>query len=97
MPVFRCPYCGERIKDDGQFCSHCGKQFDRPNVDGYSTYHQEVGGWLAKSVGIIILWFILLLVVGFISKMLGLPKYDGHAFIFATLLTFVIVVFLKLK
>lgn len=70
MAVLRCPYCGERIKEGDQFCSHCGKQFDKPEIDGYSTYHQELGGMMVKCIGVLILlWTYFSMMAAWFNQM----------------------------
>ena len=94
MAVLRCPYCGERVKKNDLFCSHCGKQFDKPHIDDVDTAWQEVGGMFAKCVGFILLWIIVGLIVGFITHTFNLlPMYSPWLIILTTVFTVVIWIF----
>lgn len=58
MPILRCPYCGEQIQQGAEYCGHCGKQIDKPVIDEYATYHDDLGGFMRKWIGIFILLFV---------------------------------------
>ena len=72
MAVLRCPYCGEEIKPDVNFCSNCGKEIDKPVVDEYATYHKELGGFMVKSIGLFFLVIIVFSVVATLFRQVGL-------------------------
>lgn len=97
MVVLRCPYCGKKITKDMQYCSHCGKQIDKPHIDDVDTAFQDVGHIMVKMVGVVVLWFIVLILVGFIGNILGFPKYSSFLFILSFVLTGLIVIFIKLR
>ena len=91
MAVLRCPYCGERVKEKDRFCSHCGKEFDKPHIDDVDTMFQETGSIMASLIKIIILWVIVGLIVGFITHTFNLlPAYSPWLLILTTLFTVVI-------
>lgn len=93
MVVLRCPYCGERVKQNTNYCSKCGKEFDKPHIDDVDTSWQETGSLMVKFFGFIILWFLILLCIGFVVHALGLPMNYWLAFIGALVLTVVIWIF----
>lgn len=98
MVVLRCPYCGEELKKDMNFCSHCGKEIDKPEIDEYATYHREVGGWIATFIAFVVLWFILLMVVGIVTySVLGISNNHLLSFVLSFVLTVVIIVWWRLK
>jgi DNA-directed RNA polymerase subunit RPC12/RpoP len=98
MVVLRCPYCGEKIRQGERFCPHCGKEIDKPHIDEVDSAFQDVGGIMISIFGFIILWFVLGLVVGFITHSLNLlPPYSPWLLIVTTVLTVVVFVVLKLK
>ena len=72
MVVLRCPHCGEEIRQDESFCSHCGKQIDKPVIDEYATYHQDLGGFMVKSIGVFVLLFIYFVVFATYFNQMGL-------------------------
>ena len=91
MVVLRCPYCGEKVKQGDRFCSHCGEQFDKPHIDEVDSAFQDVGSIMVKIVGFIVLWFIVGLIVGFITHTFNLlPAYSPWLLILTTLFTVVI-------
>ena len=91
MVVLRCPYCGEKVKQGDRFCSHCGEQFDKPHIDEVDSAFQDVGSIMVKIVGFIVLWFIVGLIVGFITHTFNLlPAYSPWLLISTTLFTVVI-------
>lgn len=98
MVVLRCPYCGEEVKEGDNFCSHCGKDFDKPAIDEYATYHRDLGGWIATFFAFVILWFILIVVVGFVTFSV-LHISDNHllSFVLSFVLTVIIIVWWRLK
>ena len=59
MAVLRCPYCGEIISTGSQYCSHCGKQIDKPVVDQYWSGRVEGLNIFLKIAGVVLLWFII--------------------------------------
>lgn len=97
MVVLRCPYCGKKIRQDENFCSHCGKEIDKPHIDDVDTAFQDVGGIIFKLIGIVILWFIMLIIVGLIGNVLGFPSYSPVLFILSFVVTGFIVVLYWLK
>lgn len=98
MAVLRCPYCGERVKTGDRFCSHCGKEFDKPHVDDVDTAFQETGGIIVKLIAFVILWFIVGLIVGFITHTFNLlPAYSPWLVIITTVFTVVLSFFLLRK
>ena len=98
MVVLRCPYCGEKIRQGERFCPHCGKEISKPHIDEVNTAFQDVGSIMVSIVGFIILWFVLGLVVGFITHSLNLlPPYSPWLLIITTVLAVVVFVVLKLK
>ena len=97
MVVLRCPYCGEHVRQGDQFCSHCGKQFDKPEIDEYSSFYQEGAGLVFKLIGLVILWFIILLFIGFVWHATGLPMNYGVSFVLSFVLTAIVVLFIKKK
>lgn len=97
MVVLRCPYCGKKIRQDENFCSHCGKEIDKPHIDDVDTAFQDVGGIIFKLIGIVILWFIMLIIVGLIGNVLGFPRYSPVLFILSFVVTGFIVVLYWLK
>lgn len=96
MVVLRCPYCGEKIRQGEQYCPHCGKEIDKPHIDEVDSAFQDIGGIMITIIGFIILWFILLIVVGFIGNLLHFGN-RGLLFILAFVLTVVITAVIKLK
>ena len=90
MAILRCPYCGEKIERNMKFCSHCGKEIDKPYIDEVDTAFQDIGRIMVKIVAFIIFFFIVMIIVGFIGNLLGFPKYDGGLFIFACILSIVL-------
>lgn len=97
MVVLRCPYCGKKIRQDENFCSHCGKEIDKPHIDDVDTAFQDVGSIMFKLIGIVILWFIMLIIVGLIGNVLGFPSYSPVLFILSFVVTGFIVVLYWLK
>ena len=98
MVVLRCPYCGEKIRQGERFCQHCGKEIDKPHIDEVDSAFQDVGGIMISIVGFIILWFVLGLIVGFITHTFNLlPPYSPWLLIITTFLAVVVFVVLKLK
>ena len=98
MAVLRCPYCGERVRENDHFCGRCGKEFDKPHIDDVDTMFQETGSIIGSIIGFIILWFILGLVVGFITHSLNLlPPYSPWLLIITTILTVIVFLMYKLK
>lgn len=98
MVVLRCPYCGEKIRQGENYCPHCGKEIEKPHIDEVDTAFQDVGNIMVSIVGFVILWFILGLIVGFITHALNLlPPYSPWLLISTTVLTVVVFAFLKLK
>ena len=97
MVVLRCPYCGKKIRQDENFCSHCGKEIDKPHIDDVDTAFQDVGNIMFKLIGIVILWFIMLIIVGLIGNVLGFPNYSPVLFILSFVVTGFIVVLYWLK
>ena len=76
MPILRCPYCGEKIEKNVKLCSHCGKEIDKPHIDDVDTAFQDMGNIIVNIIGFIVLWFVVGLVVGFITHGLNLlPPY----------------------
>jgi len=91
MVVLRCPYCGEKINQGDTFCSKCGNHIDRPHVDDVDTAFQDVGSIMIKIVGFVVLWFIVGLIIGFITHTFNLlPMYSPWLLILTTLFTGVI-------
>lgn len=98
MVVLRCPYCGEKIRQGERFCPHCGKEIDKPHIDEVDSAFQSIGGIMISIVGFVVLWFVLGLVVGFITHSLNLlPAYSPWLLIITTILTVVVFLVLKLK
>lgn len=98
MAVLRCPYCGERVQENNRFCSCCGKEFDNPHIDDVDTMFQEISSIICSIIGFIILWFILGLVMGFITHSLNLlPPYSPWLLIITTVLTVIVFLLFKLK
>ena len=98
MVVLRCPYCGEKIRQGERFCPHCGKEISKPHIDEVNTAFQDVGSIMVSIVGFVILWFVLGLVVGFITHSLNLlPAYSPWLLIITTVLAVVVFLVLKLK
>ena len=97
MVVLRCPYCSKKIRQDENFCSHCGKEIDKPHIDDVDTAFQDVGSIMFKLIGIVILWFIMLIIVGLIGNVLGFPSYSPVLFILSFVVTGFIVVLYWLK
>lgn len=98
MVVLRCPYCGEKIRQGERFCPHCGKEISKPHIDEVNTAFQDVGSIMVSIVGFVVLWFVLGLVVGFITHSLNLlPAYSPWLLIITTVLAVVVFVVLKLK
>lgn len=98
MVVLRCPYCGEKIRQGERFCPHCGKEISKPHIDEVNTAFQDVGSIMVSIVGFVVLWFVLGLVVGFITHSLNLlPPYSPWLLIITTVLAVVVFVVLKLK
>ena len=98
MVVLRCPYCGEKIRQGERFCPHCGKEISKPHIDEVNTAFQDVGSIMVSIVGFVVLWFVLGLVVGFITHSLNLlPPYSPWLLIITTVLAVVVFVALKLK
>lgn len=97
MVVLRCPYCGKKIRPNENFCSHCGKEIDKPHIDDVDTAFQDVGSIMFKLIGIVILWFIMLIIVGLIGNVLGFPSYSPVLFILSFVVTGFIVVLYWLK
>lgn len=98
MVVLRCPYCGEKIRQGERFCPHCGKEIDKPHIDEVNSAFQSIGGIMISIVGFVVLWFVLGLVVGFITHSLNLlPAYSPWLLIITTVLAVVVFVVLKLK
>lgn len=98
MVVLRCPYCGEKIRQGERFCPHCGKEIDKPHIDEVDSAFQSIGGIMISIVGFVVLWFVLGLVVGFITHSLNLlPAYSPWLLIITTVLAVVVFVVLKLK
>ena len=91
MAVLRCPYCGERVKEKDRFCSRCGEKFDKPHIDDVDTMFEETGSIIAGIIKFVVLWFIVGLVVGFITHALNLlPMYSPWLLILTTLFTVII-------
>ena len=98
MVVLRCPYCGEKIRQGERFCPHCGKEISKPHIDEVNTAFQDVGSIMVSIVGFVVLWFVLGLVVGFITHTFNLlPAYSPWLLIITTVLAVVVFVVLKLK
>lgn len=98
MVVLRCPYCGEKIRQGERFCPHCGKEIDKPHIDEVDSAFQSIGSIMISIVGFVVLWFVLGLVVGFITHSLNLlPPYSPWLLISTTVLAVVVFVVLKLK
>ena len=96
MAVLRCPYCGERVKEGDHFCSHCGKEFDKPHIDDVDTAFQETGSIIWNIIGFIVLWIIIGLIVGFITHIFNLlPPYSPWLLISTTVLTLIVFIFIK--
>ena len=95
MPILRCPYCGEKIEQNMKFCSHCGKEIDKPHIDEVDTAFQDIGRTMVKMIAIVILWFIILIVLGLICKPLNVPV--NVSFILSFVVTIAIVAVIKLK
>ncbi|WP_407415724.1 zinc ribbon domain-containing protein [Methanobrevibacter sp.] len=91
MVVLRCPYCGEKINQGDEFCSHCGKTIDKPHIDEVDSAFQDIGSIIVKIIGFIILWIIVGLIIGFITHTFNLlPTYSPWLLILTTVLTVVI-------
>lgn len=91
MAVLRCPYCGERVRKGDHFCGRCGEQFDKPHIDDVDTAFQDVASIMLKIIGFCVLWFIVGLLIGFITHSLNLlPMYSPWLLIFTTIVTAVI-------
>lgn len=98
MVVLRCPYCGEKIRQGERFCPHCGKEIDKPHIDEVDSAFQDVGSIMVSIVGFVVLWFVLGLIVGFITHTFNLlPAYSPWLLIITTVLTVVVFLVLKLK
>lgn len=98
MAVLRCPYCGERVRPGDNFCSHCGKKFDKPHVDDVDTMFQESASIMASLIKFILLWVVVGLIVGFITHGLNLlPMYSPWLLIWTTILTVIVWLLIKLK
>ena len=97
MAVLRCPYCGEHVDNGDRFCRHCGQGFDKPVVDEISTSFQESGRLIVKLVGVFVLWFIILVLVGLVWNGLGLSMNYGLCFVLSFVLTLLVVLLIKLK
>ena len=98
MVVLRCPYCGEKIRQGERFCPHCGKEIDKPHIDEVDSAFQDVGSIMVSIVGFVVLWFVLGLIVGFITHTFNLlPAYSPWLLIITTVLAVVVFVVLKLK
>ena len=98
MAVLRCPYCGEKVRPGDNFCSHCGKEFDKPHIDEVDTMFEETGSIIAGIIKFVVLWFIVGLVVGFFTHALNLlPMYSHWLVILTTFFTVVIWLLIKLK
>ena len=83
MAVLRCPYCGEKVNPGDKFCSKCGNEFDKPHIDEVDSAFQDVGSIMVKIVGFIVLWFIVGLIVGFITHTFNvLPAYSPWLYFF---------------
>lgn len=96
MVVLRCPYCGEKIRQGEHFCPHCGKEIDKPHIDEVNSAFQDVGNIMVSIVGFVILWFIVGLVVGFVTHSLNLlPAYSPWLLIITTFLTVVVFAVIK--
>lgn len=95
MPVLRCPYCGEKIGKNVKFCSHCGKEIDKPHIDEVDTAFQDIGRTMVKMIAIVVLWFIVLIVLGLIGKLLNIPI--NISFILSFVVTIGIVAVIKSK
>lgn len=88
MAVLRCPYCGERVKTGDNFCNHCGKEFDKPHVDDVDTAFQETGSIMVKIFVLAVLWFIMLILIGFVTySILGISNNHMLSFVLSIVLT----------
>ena len=98
MVVLRCPYCGKKISQGENFCSHCGKEIDKPHIDDVDSAFQDVGSIMVQIVGFVILWGIVGLVVGFITHAFNLlPMYSPMLLVWTTVFTVLIVGLIKLR
>lgn len=96
MAVLRCPYCGEKVKQGDRFCSHCGEEFDKPHVDELDTAFQETGRSMVKVFAVVVLWFVLLILMGFVTySVLGIQDNHMLSFVLSIVLTAVIVLLFK--
>ena len=96
MAILRCPYCGERVDTGDRFCSHCGEEFDKPHVDELDTAFQETGRSMVKVFAVVVLWFVLLILMGFVTySVLGIQDNHWLSFVLSIVLTAVIVVLFK--
>ena len=94
MAILRCPYCGERVKSGDNFCSNCGREFDKPHIDDVDTAFQDVGSIMGKIILFVVLWIVVGLVVGFITHTFNLlPMYSPWLIILTTIFTVVIWIF----
>ena len=73
MVVLRCPFCGEKIQQGSQYCNHCGKEIDKPAIDEVDSFFEDNGKYLVIFFELIVFWFVMAIVVGFISNILNLP------------------------
>ena len=88
MVVLRCPYCGKKIRQDENFCSHCGKEIDKPHIDDVDSAFQDIGGIMVKIVVFVILWFILLILLGIVTySVLGISNNHLLCFVLSIVLT----------
>lgn len=93
MAILRCPYCGEKIKENEYTCNHCGKTFDKPHIDNVDTAFQDVDSIFAKIIGFIVLWIIVGLILGFITHSFNLlPMYSPWLLILTTVFTVIILI-----
>jgi hypothetical protein len=65
-PAIDCPYCGESIHEDSEWCHHCGKYLsteDAPrNVPNWILIGTLLG--VAAMIGGIVIWLIVTFVPG---------------------------------
>ena len=50
----KCGYCGNEVKDDAQFCSHCGHTIEEPSEEKPEPRKAEKGAYLTSLLALIV-------------------------------------------
>ena len=78
----------KKIRQDENFCSHCGKEIDKPHIDDVDSAFQDIGGIMVKLVVLAILWFIILILLGIVTySVLGISNNHLLCFVLSIVLT----------